>query len=55
MDNTKLQAAIQKQDEYTFTWGHLNDVPVGDETFDDLTRKIIQAFKERKLASFMGT
>lgn len=41
MDNTKLQAAIQKQDEYTFTWGHLNDVPVGDETFDDLTRKII--------------
>ena len=45
MDNRKLQAAMQKQDEYTFAWGHLNDVPAGDETFNDLTRKIIQAFK----------
>ena len=54
MDNTKLQAAIQKQDEYAFSWGHLNDIPAGDETFNDLTRKIIQAFKECHDSAILG-
>ena len=31
MDVTKLQAAIQKQDEYLSSRGHLSDVPAGDE------------------------
>ena len=44
MDSTKLQAAIQKQDEYLSCRGHLSDVPAGDETFNDLTREIIRAF-----------
>lgn len=46
MDVTKLQAAIQKQDEYLSSRGHLSDVPAGDENFNDLTREIIRAFKD---------
>lgn len=54
MDVTKLQAAIQKQDEYLSGRGHLSDVPAGDETFNDLTREIIRAFKECHGSAFLG-
>lgn len=54
MDSTKLQAAMQKQDEYLFFWGHLNDAPLGDETFNDLTREIIQAFKDCHGSAFLA-
>lgn len=46
MDVTKLQAAIQKQDEYLSCRRHLSDVPAGDVTLNDLTREIIRAFKD---------
>ena len=54
MDVTKLQAAIQKQDEYLSSRGHLSDVPAGDENFNDLTREIIRAFKECHGSAFLG-
>lgn len=54
MDVTKLQAAIQKQDEYLSSRGHLSDVPAGDETFNNLTREIIHAFKECHGSAFLG-
>lgn len=54
MDDTKLKEAIQKQEEYLFFWGHLEDVPIGDETFNDLTREVIAAFKESHGAAFLG-
>ena len=53
MDVTKLQAAIQKQDEYLSSRGHLSDVPAGDENFNDLTREIIRAFKECHGSAFL--
>lgn len=46
MDDTKLKEALQKQEEYLFFWGRLEDVPVGDDTFNDLSRDIIEAFRE---------
>lgn len=52
--HTQLREAIQKQDEYLFFWGHLEDVPPGDETFNDLTREVIAAFKETHGATFLG-
>ena len=54
MDVTKLQAAVQKQDEYLSDRGHLSDVPAGDETFNDITREIIHAFKECHGSAFLG-
>lgn len=50
----KVQQALKKQDEYVFQWGNLNDVPFGDEVFNDLTRKIIAAFKEDYPTVYMG-
>ena len=54
MDSTKLQAAIQKQDEYLSCRGHLSDIPAGDENFNDLIREIIRAFKECHGSAFLG-
>lgn len=54
MDVTKLQAAIQKQDEYLSCRRHLSDVPAGDVTLNDLTREIIRAFKECHGSAFLG-
>lgn len=54
MSDTMLQAAKQKQDEYLFFWGHLNDVPPGDETFNDLSREIIAAYKEIHGTTYLG-
>lgn len=52
--DSKLKAAIQKQDEYLYFWGHLEDVPIGDETFNDLSRDIIAAFKECHGNAYLG-
>ena len=52
--NAKLKEAIQRQDEYLFFWGHLEDVPIGDETFNELSRDIIAAFKECHGSAYLG-
>lgn len=54
MHTDKLKEAIRKQDEYLFFWGHLEEVPVGDETFNDLSRDIIAAFKECHGSAYLG-
>ena len=54
MNVSKLKEAIQKQGEYLYFWGHLEDVPAGDETFNDLSREIIAAFKECHGGAFLG-
>lgn len=54
MNDTKLKEALQKQDEYLFFWGHLEDVPAGDETFNDLTRAIAAAYKECYGSAYLG-
>ena len=54
MSDTKLQAAKQKQDEYLFFWGHLDDIPPGDKTFNDLSREIIAAYKECHGTVYLG-
>lgn len=54
MDDTKLKEALQKQDEYLFFWGRLIDVPIGDDTFNDLSRDIIAAYKECYGAAYLG-
>lgn len=54
MSDIKLKEAIQKQDEYLSFWGHLEDVPVGDETFNDLSRAVIAAFKRCHGTAFLG-
>lgn len=54
MNDTKLHEAIQEQDAYLFSWGHLEDVPAGDEKFNDLSRAIIVAFKDCHGTAFLG-
>lgn len=54
MNDTKLKEALQKQNEYLFFWGHLEDVPAGDETFNELTRSIVAAFKECHGTAYLG-
>ncbi|MBQ9839377.1 MAG: hypothetical protein IJO56_07825 [Oscillospiraceae bacterium] len=54
MDDTKLKEALQKQEEYLFFWGRLEDVPVGDDTFNDLSRDIIEAFRECYGSAYLG-
>lgn len=54
MSDTKLQEAKQKQDEYLFFWGHLDDVPPGDETFNDMSREIIAAYKACHGTAYLG-
>ena len=43
MDNLKLKEALQKQDAYLFTYGNLENIPAGDETFNALSRNVIAA------------
>ena len=54
MDNTKLKEALQKQEEYLFFWGNLENVPVGDDTFNEQSRKIIAAYKECYYSAYLG-
>lgn len=54
MNDSRLQEAIQKQDEYLFFWGQLEDVPIGDDTFNDLSRDIITAYKECHGSAYLG-
>ena len=54
MSDTKLQAAKQKQEEYLFSWGHLEDVPLGDETFNNMSREIIAAYREFHGTAYLG-
>lgn len=54
MNDSRLQEAIQKQDEYLFFWGQLEDVPIGDDTFNDLSRDIIAAYKECHGSAYLG-
>ena len=54
MNDAKLKEALQKQDEYLFFWGHLEDVPVGDDTFNDLSRDIIAAYKTCYGTTYLG-
>lgn len=46
MNHVKLKEALQKQEEYLFFWGRLEDIPIGDGTFNDLSRDIIAAYKK---------
>lgn len=54
MVDTKLKEALQKQEEYLFFWGRLEDVPIGDDTFNDMSRDIIAAFKECYGSAYLG-
>lgn len=54
MDDIKLKEALQKQDEYLFFWGQLEDVPIGDDTFNDLSRDIIAAYQECYGSAYLG-
>lgn len=54
MNDAKLKEALQKQDEYLFFWGHLENVPVGDDTFNDLSRDIIAAYKTCHRTTYLG-
>lgn len=54
MDDTKLKEALQKQEEYLFFWGRLEDVPIGDDTFNDMSRDIIAAFTECYGSAYLG-
>lgn len=54
MNDSRLQEVIQKQDEYLFFWGQLEDVPIGDDTFNDLSRDIITAYKECHGSAYLG-
>ena len=55
MNDAKLKEALQKQDEYLFFWGHLENVPVGDDTFNDLSRDIIAAYKTCHKTTYLGS
>ena len=46
MNNSKLKEALQKQEEYLFFWGREEDIPIGDETLNELTRDIIAAYRD---------
>ena len=54
MDDAKLKKALQEQEEYLFFWGRLEDVPVGDDTFNDLSRSIIAAYQECYGSAYLG-
>ena len=54
MDDAKLKKALQKQEEYLFFWGCLEDVPIGDETLNELTRDIIAAYKDCHGKAYLG-
>lgn len=49
-----LKVALQKQEKYLFFWGRLEDVPIGDDTFNNLSRDIIAAFKECNGSAYLG-
>lgn len=54
MDDSKLKETLQKQEEYLFFWGRLEDVPIGDDTFNDLSRDIIAAYQECYGSAHLG-
>ena len=54
MDDTKLKEALQKQEEYLFFWGNLESIPVGDDTFNELSREVIAAYKECHNTAYLG-
>lgn len=54
MDDSKLNEALLKQEEYLFFWGNLESVPVGDDTFNELSRDIIAAYKDCHGTAYLG-
>ena len=50
----KLNEALQKQEEYLFFWGRAENIPIGDETLNELTRNIIAAYKEFHGSAYLG-
>ncbi len=54
MDDTKLKEALQKQEEYLFFWGNLENIPVGDDTFNKQSREIIAVYKECYGSAYLG-
>ncbi len=54
MGDTKLAEALLKQEEYLFFWGNLENVPVGDDTFNDLSRNVIAAYKDCHGTAYLG-
>lgn len=54
MNDSKLKEALQKQDEYVISCGKLESIPVGDKTFNDLSRNIITAFKTCHGTAYLG-
>ena len=54
MDNNKLNQVLQKQEEYLFFWGSLENVPIGDDTFNELSSEIIAAYKECYGSAYLG-
>lgn len=54
MNDSKLKEAFRKQDEYVTSCGNLENIPVGDETFNDLSRNIITAFKTCHGTTYLG-
>lgn len=54
MDDSKLKEALLKQEEYLFFWGRVEDIPIGDETLNELTRDIIAAYKDHHGTAYLG-
>ena len=54
MDIAKLKEVQQKQEEYLFFWGNLESIPVGDDTYNELSREIIAAYKECYGSAYLG-
>lgn len=54
MNDFKLQEALQKQDAYLFTYGNLENIPAGDETFNALSRNVIAAYKACHGSAYLG-
>lgn len=54
MRDVSLREAIQKQEAYLFSWGHLEDVPPGDEKLNEMTREIIAAFNNYHGSAYLG-
>lgn len=54
MGIAKLKEVQHKQEEYLFFWGNLESIPVGDDTYNELSREIIAAYKECYGSAYLG-
>lgn len=50
----KLQEALHKQEEFLFFWGSLENIPIGDDSLNELTRDIIAAYKDCYGTAYLG-